>query len=203
MSRKPALSVVKQSQEYFHELLTASLGRQRVSTKPETEFYLVNLLNQFMVSENLYSRDGNGNVHEEPLALMLKQALETQGPENQQLMFRHVGDVSLYTAGFFQDSLSRKLVDVDYYIGMGGNAYKQAAARALIEMYKAVFQELADKFSRLVEVLAEISDKTSQKSEKDLLRTYELWVRTGSKRAEKALKDAGIVPNANIKKKLQ
>ncbi len=67
MDRKPTLTLVAQAEGYFHELVTSSLGRQRVTTKPETEFYLVNLLSRFISTESLYQRDGNGTLREEPL----------------------------------------------------------------------------------------------------------------------------------------
>jgi hypothetical protein len=54
-----------------------------------------------------------------------------------------------------------------------------------------------------VDVLAEISDKTSPKAEKDILRLYELWIKTRSGRAAKALQEAGIVPNKTLKKDWQ
>jgi len=204
MSRKRSLALVTQPQGYFHELVTAAIKSQKVKTRPETEFYLVNLLNQFMLTDNLYTRDGNGNAYEEPLALMLKEALEQPNPEQQKSLFRHVGDVSLYTAGYFQESLNRKLVDVSYYIGMGNAAYRHAAARTAEDLFRAIFQELADQFSRFVEVFAEVSEKTTEpKTEKDLLRIYEHWVNTKSERSAKKLKQAGILPNNTIKKKLQ
>ena len=68
---------------------------------------------------------------------------------------------------------------------------------------KGLYLELAGKFGSFVEVLAEVSDKTLQKSEKDILRLYELWIRTRSERAAKALQEAGILPNENLKKDWQ
>lgn len=198
--KRNRLTLVSQPQDYFRELVTDALDRQNVTTQPETEFYLVNLLNQFMTTDRLYSRDGQGGVRAEPLALMIKEALEVPERSAQSAMFRQVGDVSLYVAGFFQDSLSRKLVDVDYYIGMGGTAYQQVAARSEEDALRELYLELAGKFARLVDVLAEVGDKTSLRTEKDLLRMYELWVRTRSDRAAKALHDAGILPNETIKK---
>lgn len=200
---KPNLTLVSQPQDFFRQLVTTALESQKLKTQPETEFYLVNLLNQFMTTERLYVQDEAGSLREEPLVLMVKEALETREPGAQKAMFRHVGDVSLYTAGFFQDSLSRKLVDVDYYIDMGGNAYKHAASMSDERNLRAVYSELADRFGSFVEVLAEVSDQTTSKSEKDLLRMYELWVRTRSERAAKALQEAGILPNETVKKDWQ
>lgn len=156
-----------------------------------------------MTTDRLYARGPEGAVRDEPLAMMVKEALEEPKPFAQSVLFRHIGDVSLYVAGFFQDSLNRKLVDVDYYIDMGGTAYQRVASRAEEDLMKALYQELADKFGVLVEVLADVSDQTSQRTEKDLLRLYELWVRTRSDRAAKALQDAGIIPNETIKKDWQ
>lgn len=199
MNEKSNLTLIARPQDFFRELVTSALGHQKVSAQPETEFYLVNLLNQFMTTDRLYSRDGDGTMREEPLALLIKEALETPEPQAQGQMFRHVGDVSLYIAGYFQESLSRKLVDVDYYIGMGGTAYQQAASRSDESVMRAVYEELSDKFGHFVEVLGEVSSQTTPRTERDLLRMYELWVRTRSERAAKALQEAGILPNENVK----
>lgn len=203
MRGKNTLTLVSQPQDYFRELVTEALGKQKLFTQPETEFYLVNLLNQFMTTDRLYARGPEGEARDEPLAILVKEALEQPQAKAQSALFRHIGDVSLYVAGFFQDSLNRKLVDVDYYIDMGGTAYEQVASRTEEELLKSLYHELAQKFGDFVEVLAEVSDKTSPRTEKDILRMYELWVRTRSERAAKALQEVGILPNETIKKDWQ
>lgn len=197
------LTLVTQPHAYFHELVTEALGKQNIDARPETEFYLVNLLHQFMITDRLYARDSQGTRRDEPLALMVKEAIEAPQAQTQRDLFRHIGDFSLYTAGYFQDSLSRKLVDVDYYIEMGGTAYRQVSVRIGEEAHRILYLELAEKFSSFVDVLAAVSDKTTTKSEKDILRMYELWIRTKSERAAKALQEAGILPNETIKKDWQ
>ena len=113
-----------------------------------------------------------------------------------------MGDVSLYLAGYFQESFNRKLVDVDYYIDMGGSAYRQVAIRSGAAILQKLYCELAERFAVFVDVLAEVSEKTLPKTEKDILRSYELWMKTRSERAAKTLQGAGILPT-QIKKKLQ
>ena len=203
MKDKSDLMLVVQPQDFFRELVMNALGKQKVSTQPETEFYLVNLLNQFMKTDRLYSRTKEGEAREETLAMMLKEAFEQPQPFTQSLLFRHIGDVSLYMAGYFQDSLNRKSVDVDYYIDVGGTAYRQVADRSEEDIKKTLYLELAQKFGSFVEVLAEVSDQTTPKTEKDILRLYELWIRTGSDRAAKALQEAGILPNNTMTKDWQ
>jgi hypothetical protein len=198
MKVNSGLTLVAQPQDFFRELVVEALEKQKVTTQPETEYYLVNLLNQFIATEALYTEDAQGGIKDEPLVLLFKEALE-QPKARQGVLFRRLGDVSLYTAGFFQASLSRKLVDVDYYIGMGGSAYQHAAVQTPEESLRPLFSELSAKFASLVDVLAEVSEKTSPRAEKDLLRTYELWIKTRSERAAKALKEAGILPNKNFR----
>jgi hypothetical protein len=203
MKGKQGLTLVTQPQDYFRELVTSALDKQKLSTQPETEFYLVNLLNQFMKTDRLYARTKEGEAKEEPLAVMLKEAIEQTQPTTQSLLFRHLGDVSLYMAGYFQESLNRKSVDLDYYIDVGGTAYQQVAARSDEEMKRALYLELAEKFGAFVEVLAEVSERTAPRTEKDILRLYEVWIRTRSERAAKALQEVGIHPNDTIKKDWQ
>jgi hypothetical protein len=194
------LKLVAQPQEYFYELFRAALSRSKFKPQPETEVYLLHLLNQFISTDALFSRGKDGEYKDEPLALLIKDAIDAPGPTEQESLFRHVGDVSLYRAGFFQASLNRKLVDLDYYIDMGGAAYRQVAIRAEERDRKKVFEELAHRFSAFVDVLAEMSSQTTLKSEANLIQMYEHWMNTKSERAEKFLKDAGILPQSPAQK---
>jgi 3-methyladenine DNA glycosylase Tag len=68
-----------------------------------------------------------------------------------------------------------------------------AAHRSEDKHFKDMFSELSDKFGRFVDVLFEVSEKTTiAKTEQDLFRLYEMYERTGSERAARALKKAGI-----------
>lgn len=194
MPGKSELTLVTQTEDYFRELIVESLGKQQVQTRPETEVYLVHLLNRFMTTDNLYSIDEKGQRREEPLAFMVKEALEQPTTEIQRLFFRQIGDVSLYVAGFFPESLSRKLVDVGYYIDMGEMAYKNVAARVDDSTQRTLFGELSHKFGAFVDVLSHISEKTSPPGESELLKVYEQWIETRNDRAERKLKQAGIEP---------
>jgi hypothetical protein len=111
---------------------------------------------------------------------------------------QRIGDVALFTAGFFADSLAYRPVDMDYYVGLGGGAYSSLSdeirgttrATALVD----VFRELARKFQSLVDVLNEVRDGARRCTDVDVLRTYEVWRKTGSKRAATLLKQNGVVP---------
>jgi hypothetical protein len=198
VQNQAGLTLVLQAEDFFRELVTEALGRRNYGT--QIEYYLVNLLHQFMLAEKLHapSQAGGGS-----LVSMLKQALEKTDTKSRSAAFRHLGDVALYVAGFFQDSLNRKLVDVDYYIDMGKMAYRQVSVHSEEENLRQLYQELAEGFGSFVDVLAEVSERTSHRNEQDLLRTYEIWLRTRSERAAKTLQEAGILPNQTLKRGLQ
>lgn len=185
--------------EYFQGAVSGAVSSLKVSVSPHAEHYLVQLLGHFISTENFYPTDATGRPAE-TLAEQLAIALEEERAEQRALRMRQLGDFSLYIAGFFTDSLSRKLVDVDYYIGMGGAAYENVAqleGRSRAEL----FLELSRNFSRFVEVLAQVSEETgfNPANHQDLLRTYDLWMKTGSGRLAKQLARAGINP-AHVKK---
>jgi hypothetical protein len=181
--------------EYFKELVDSALVRQHVQANDLTEYYLVNLLCQYV---RLDSRAG-ADDHAQPLALRLARALETGGPE-QRARLRSLGDFSLFMSGFFSDSLRRSVVDVDYYVTMGEYAYGSLSRRDE-DAFAEVFRELARKFVGFVDVLAEVSERTALASAPDVLRLYEKWLRTGSERDGQRLVDRGIVPNSSIGKR--
>jgi len=178
--------------EYFKELVESSLSRQRVRAGDLTEFYLVNLLCQYVRVDASPHHAEEG----QPLALRLARALESGGFE-QRVRLRGVGDSSLFVSGFFSDSLARGSVDVDYYRALGECAYA-SLSRTEDEAFAEVFAELSRRFVAYMDVLADISDRTSLASATDVLRVYEKWLRTGSERDGQRLVDRGIVPNASI-----
>jgi hypothetical protein len=131
---------------------------------------------------------------------MLAQAAEAPTTLQRDDALRRLGDVSLFIAGFFSQSFARKLVDVDYHIAMGGRAYGTLAdsMRGTIRGHSisAVFVELAAKFQRLVDVLNEVAEMAHTHTDKDILRQYEIWMKTGSPRAYHILRKLGVQPVA-------
>ena len=69
----------------------------------------------------------------------------------------------------------------------------QHGGRALCDVYR----ELAQKFQVVVDVLNEVRDEARESSDLDVLRTYEIWLRTGSRRAAALLRQNGVVPISN------
>ena len=172
--------------EFFRQLVDDALANQHIAAGELTEFYVVNLLAGFL-------QRPAGDA--EPLVLQLARALDAGG-QQQRTTLRQIGDLSLFMSGFFSDSLRRKLVDVDYYVHIGGFAYG-SLSRDDTDALATVFGELAEKFVAFVDVLNEVSERTSCASNTDLLRLYEKWLQTGSRRSGQLLIERGVLPNAS------
>jgi hypothetical protein len=179
-------------QDFFRDLLSTAIQNQNAGVQPMTAEYVVNVLSAFLVSEQLYVREEDGSFQKRPLAFLLKDALEAEGPIRVRRL-RQLGDTSLFISGFFPDSLSRSLVDVDYYIAMGGRAYGavgDVAGRHGVE-HRSLWDELAEKFRLFVDLLNEVSERTLMSTNAGLLRLYERWMKTGSVRLAGLLNQQG------------
>jgi hypothetical protein len=183
-------------QEFFRESLHGALLRQHVAVEDQTEHYVVNLLTLFARSEALYE-GSPGSVRLKPLVVMLCEALEAPTRAERNRSLQRLGDVSLFVAGFFARSFAARLIDIDYHIAMGGRAYgelAQAIARGRGRVLAAVFAELSEKFQPLVDALHDISETAYRHTDRDILRLYELWLKTGSARCYSILEQLGVKP---------
>jgi hypothetical protein len=184
--------------EFFRDALDAALAHQNVALDAHSAHYVVNLL-------TLFSRVEHSHAELKPgcrwisLADLLAQAQSAQSPAEQAAALQRLGDVSLFMAGFCAHGFSRRLVDVDYPIAMGGRAYGMLAGQMVRGPRRAlgeVFAELARKFQPVVDALGEIADSARNWSQHDVLRLYEIWLKTGSTRAHVLLRQLGVQPHA-------
>ena len=197
----PGLIVGATLQEYFHDSMHGALARQQLDAQPATIAYLVNLLVSFLRTERLYEPSEEG-LEFRPLALRYGDSLQSLSPELRARALRDLGDVALFVAGVFAESLNRKLVDVDYYAAMGGSAYARLADSLRTSEtgrpFSDMFAELATKFVGFADVLGEVAEHPDVRHHKDVLRLYDRWLKTGSRRAAARLRALGIEPNATL-----
>lgn len=186
--------------EFFRERVQEALEHQRMSPPDGVEFYLVNLLGDYVKSEELYLKTAEG-FRQQALALILREALDAE-PVRRISLLKRIGDLSLFTVGFFPDSLKRQIVNIDYYIQMGESAYDHLSCIFNREKaFEEIYSELAKRFVAYVDVLSEVSEKSEILNDSDLLRIYEMWIKTGSERAKQRLSEEGIltIPGLSLK----
>lgn len=179
------------SREFFVDQVDGALKRIKFRPLGLSRSYLVDLLQHFMFSANMFAK-------QETLAELFLRAQNAPQPLRYE-MLKKLGDGSLYISGFFGDSLSRKVVDIDYYVGMGGTAYKSLAAGTSDENLAQVYGEFSVRFGEFVDVLTLISQEALIQTNGDLLKLYDRYRATGSRLAEEQLMEQGLL-NADLHK---
>lgn len=199
MTSVPGVLRVKDLRVYFLESLRTAAANQDIETTDETVNYLGGMLTRYTRTDRLYDRTENGVVRT-PLALIYKAARESGTETERRLHLQRLGDTALFISGVFSGSLRRSLVDVDYYVGMGESAYAYLSARRPVSgrdgALTGVFEELARQFVACADLLAEVCEQLRDSEEKDPARLDELWMRTGSRRIARKLRDRGVNPAA-------
>jgi hypothetical protein len=193
-----SLVAVSSLREFFRDAFHAASENQHLDIDEQAEQYVVNLLTMFSRADALYERTPEG-LRIRPLAHMLADALEAPSATARQRGLQRLGDVSLFVAGFFARSFARKLIDIDYHIAMGGGAYSSLAdtlprSSNAGRCVAAIYEQLARKFQGLVDALNEVSEMSYRHSDADILRLYEIWMKTGSARAHGLLRKLGVQP---------
>ena len=191
--RERTLVAVSSLREFFRDAFHEASEHQHLDIDEQAEQYVVNLLTMFSRADALYEKTPEG-LRIKPLAHMLAEALEAPSASGRQRALQRLGDVSLFIAGFF----ARKMIDIDYHIAMGGNAYssladtmqRTPAGRTIAGTYA----QLAQKFQPLVDALNEVSEMSYVHTDADILRLYEIWMKTGSRRAHGLLSRLGVQP---------
>jgi hypothetical protein len=193
----PQLNLTVKPQEFFREKVTSALANQRIKVGDDVEFYLVNLLCEFIAPGKLETVVGELNALETPLAIMMKQALEAP-PVQRLRIYKYLGDTSLYVAGFFQDYFNRKAFDIGYYISLGASAYENVSVlfkdQHGDENFRIMYNDLAAQFQALVDIVAEVSEIPGSDKPLDILAVYDRWTRSNSERLRKMLHKVGITP---------
>ena len=196
-TRKDGVLTGIDARRFFHQAVRSAISNQDVSASHETVCYVANLLTGFVRTDRLFEVTADGTFIK-PLALMYADALEAPTAGDRAISLQRLGDVALFISGLFAHSLNRSLVDVDYYIRIGGSAYGTLAdsnrRSRNAGAFRVAFLELADRFAEFVDVLSEVGEHSHLNNSTSILRLYEIWQATGSGRAARRLREHGIQP---------
>ncbi len=193
-----AIDPIANLQEYFYSCVREAMAHQSVEASPETEYYLVQLLNRCRNTEYLHCKL-DPHAEEAALCQILARALDSE-KSARILLLQKLGDIALYSAGYFPESLSRKLIDVDYYMQLGGTAYSSLANLLSHRFQQELYAELSEKFPVWVDILSEVSTQSRGHSHDDLLKLYDAWLKHGKRSALLLLQHHGILPTDSSNK---
>ena len=194
---EPDIDLASNLESFFQTLVDDAVKTQHFEATEAAEFYLAGLLADYAKPDRL-----EAEALDRPLTLLLDEALHTAGRERFERL-RSLGDGVLYTSGFFADHLSTRGVELRYVRALGARAYDGAAAMLRQSAGDGsgapdVFRELADNFAMFAEVVSRVADvlqaNSAHNSNRQVVRLYERWVKTGSAPLAVALAGRGLTP---------
>ncbi len=177
---KPSLAPTQSLAAYFYEAIGVVQDRGGTHLSDDVEAYLVHLLSCYA------TRTGVAGRKSEALATEYLSACSHSGT-SRSLALRQVGDRALFITGVVPRSIDRTPVNLRYVRSIGSSAYGQISQgnRGL-----AVFDELAEQFEAIGEVISETIDNEPSHN---LLELYERWRRFGHSADAQRLADSGVL----------
>jgi len=181
MIKKNKLTIIKSSEEYFFNEFNLAQNKTGINLEEDLKVYILKILVDRL--NNKIDLDLN-----KPLAILYLEALKE--PQNQCVKkLKCIADHTLYIAGYFSESLNKKLIDTKYYYDLSRNAYK--------ELYNIldenIYIKIYNNYNNLVDILIELSFHTMHTSSKNLIKLYDRWIETGSQVLEQKLNEKGII----------
>ena len=174
---------------YFSKRLNRYAKRFRPPPHEDTCWYLGSLLERFGRSEQLFAfQDGQMTLR--PLALLYSDAIEADNDRERCLMLQQLGDMALFLGALFPERFTRHGILQDYFIGMGGSAYDYLADNAKANRH--IFAELANTFTRMLEMVANACSRTQHLTTEEVLALYQRWLSTRDPVIEGQLRALGI-----------
>lgn len=179
--------------QFFRDRVVEATRHQRAPVSPSAQLYLAQLL-----TEVGHERETPPSGADTLAELHVQASLAP--PAEAVTLLKRLGDWSLLLTGFFREHLARRRVTREYCARMGGGAYQRLEHMFPgDEALAPVFGELAERYDTCSEVIAEVRDEAAGRSDADVLRLYEEWLRTGSPRVAERLKELGVVPGRNAR----
>ncbi len=188
-------NIILSSRDFFSQEVELACQERKVEAYPQVKSYLVELLEFYLDARNLHEdeKDELGRRRPTTLSEMFLVA-QNSDPITRFELLKKLGDRTLYLSGFFSESLARKIIDVDYYVEMGGLAYDQLSNLSKQDTLAKVYSVFSQRFIQFSDVLQHISQKNQKLDDQGILKLYDRYLKTGSDYAKEELLKRGVLP---------
>ncbi len=190
MSSKYSIELNSSLANYFRTRLHEAGQQSAVPPQEDTLCYIGNMLARFGDSAELFSYD-EGYLELRPLAMLYKDAHETNNHRERCLILRQLGDMALFIGAVFPENYQRRGILKDYFVGMGGGAYGYLSENSADNRH--IYAELATTFTRLLALIAEACTKESIYDHSDVLDLYQRWHKSRDAKIAAQLQALGIM----------
>ncbi len=188
------MEIVERFDAFFVEEIEAAERRLHIELTPHVKIYLIHLLKRLSEERDFFYSEV---VQDKPLGIVLLEALHKNIFEKLRDL-KAVGDLSLIFSGLYPEYLTRRMVDIDYFIELGRRSYHllsdfysgYKSKQALFTLYS----QLVVDFLRLIEVLTEISGELHFLDEMDTVKALKRWQATRISKYKEILERDNVVP---------
>ena len=191
MVRKTAIIYEPSLAVYFQETLNHYSTDYQPLPGEDTIWYLSDMLARFAHSDAVFSYE-EGSLTIRPLAMLYSDATQAKSKRHRHLLLRQLGDLALFLGALCPELFSKKGIGKDYLVGMGGGAYAYLSNNSL--QHHHIFNELAESFTRILELVSKACAKQNHFDASDVLGLYQRWKSSKNPLIKKQLEAVGIMP---------
>ena len=188
------MKVYKNVKELFFNLILEFEKKLNIHLSEYSKLYLMKLLEELAAGSNYLN---NIVKEDKTLAETLLEAVHQTIFEK----IRHLkalGDLCLLFGGLYPEYMTKKLVDIDYFINIGKHSYNLISDTyknntSKYDLYM-LYSKLTEEYLKLINILTEISDELSFLDRDNLYKSFKRWEKTGIKKYSEVIKSNNIIP---------
>ncbi len=187
------MKLVSRSDAFFVDEIEAAEQKLQLRLSPHSKLYILYLLKRLSEERDFFYADV---IQDRPLGVVMMEAVHKNIFEKARDL-KAVGDVSLIFSGLYPDFLTRRTVDIDYFIQVGQRSYSMLSDaygpyRTKQEL-RQLYSTLVSEFMTLIEILAGISEELNFMDTSDLSSMLARWHRTRIRKYLEILERHGVV----------
>jgi hypothetical protein len=188
------MKVYKNVKELFFNLILEFEKKLNIHLSEYSKLYLMKLLEELAAGSNYLN---NIVKEDKTLAETLLEAVHQTIFEKIRNL-KALGDLCLLFGGLYPEYMTKKLVDIDYFINIGKHSYNLISDTyknntSKYDLYM-LYSKLTEEYLKLINILTEISDELSFLDRDNLYKSFKRWEKTGIKKYSEVIKSNNIIP---------
>jgi len=188
------MDIVKGFDGFFVDEIESAEEKLQIQISPHSKLYLLHLLKHLSESSDFFFSDV---VQDKPLSIVIMEALHKNLFEKTRDL-KAVGDLSLIFSGLYPEHLTRRTVDIDYFIQIGRRSYSLLSEtygpyRTRQELYN-LYSMLVAEFLSLIEILTEISGDLNFIDHANIPKALSRWHSTKVRKYLEILNRHHVIP---------
>ncbi len=188
------MDMVDKFDAFFVDEIESAQDRLQIQLSPYSKLYLLHLLKHLSENGDFFYSEV---IQDKPLAVVIMEAIDKNLFEKSRDL-KAVGDVSLIFSGLYPEHLTRRTMDIQYFIEMGRRSYSLLSQlygpyKTKQELYR-LYSILVNEFFSMIEILTEISAELHFMDEANMHKILSRWQSTRIRRYFEILKRNRIIP---------